>query len=122
VIGASRAAVDLDDVADPAERDAASAVPRHDDAVTATHTESDPAPEPATLPADPIAYDSPRAIRAREKGLQAPYIAGGHDPDPAAGLAEDRRYGRLLVAMAVAIIASGFVIGTLIALLGPAGG
>jgi hypothetical protein len=88
------------------------------------------APDPAaprasaasTLPPDPVAYDSPRAVRARAKGLQAPYIAGGEDPDPAAGLAEERRYGRLLVAMAVVIIASGFVIGTVIALLGPAGG
>jgi hypothetical protein len=107
--------------ADLADRDAVSAVRRHDDAVTES-TETDPAPEPATLPPDPVAYDSPRAVRARQKGLQAPYIAGGHDPDPAAGLAMDRRYGRLLVAMAVAIIASGFIIGTLIALLGPAGG
>ena len=80
---------------------------------------SDPSP---TLPPDPAAYDSPRAVRAREKGLQAPYIAGGNDPDPAAGLAEDRRYVRLLVGMAIAIVASGFVIGTVIALIGPAGG
>ncbi len=88
------------------------------------------APEPAaprvaavsTLPPDPVAYDSPRAVRARAKGLQAPYIAGGQDPDPAAGIAEERRYVRLLVAMAVVIIASGFVIGTVIALIGPAGG
>ena len=41
---------------------------------------------------------------------------------PAAGLAEERHYGRLLLAMVVAIVASGFVIGTLIALIGPAGG
>jgi hypothetical protein len=61
-------------------------------------------------------------VRARAKGLKAPYIAGGNDPDPTAGLAEERHYGRLLVAMAVTIIASGFVIGTIIALLGPAGG
>lgn len=74
------------------------------------------------LPPDPAAYDSPRAVRAREKGLKAPYIAGGNDPDPAAGLAQDRRYVRLLLAMAVAIVASGFVIGTVIAMLGPAGG
>jgi hypothetical protein len=85
--------------------------------------EADPAPPAAsTLPPDPVAYDSPRAVRAREKGLQAPYIAGGDDPDPAAGLAEERRYVRLLVAMAVVIIASGFVIGMVIALVGPAGG
>jgi hypothetical protein len=81
----------------------------------------EPAPIPS-LPPDPVAYDSPRAVRARQKGLQAPYIAGGNDPDPAAGLAEDRRYVRLLLGMAIAIVASGFVIGTVIALIGPAGG
>jgi hypothetical protein len=83
-------------------------------------TETDPPPpEPptSTLPPDPVAYDSPRAVRAREKGLQAPYIAGGHDPDPAAGLAEERRYVKLLIAMAFAIVASGFIIGTAVALL-----
>ena len=85
-------------------------------------TESPTTPTPPTLPPDPIAYDSPRAVRARAKGLQAPYIAGGQDPDPAAGIAEERRYVRLLVAMALVIIASGFVIGTVIALIGPAGG
>ena len=79
-------------------------------------------PPGSPLPPDPEAYDSPRAVRAREKGLQAPYIAGGIDPDPAAGLAEERKYGRLLVAMVVTIVAAGFIIGTLIALVGPAGG
>ncbi len=92
---------------------------------TQTETETGPTPsaaEPATLPPDPAAYDSPRAVRARQKGLQAPYIAGGNDPDPAAGLAEERKYVRRLLGMAIAIVASGFVIGTLIALIGPAGG
>lgn len=83
---------------------------------------TEPAPRPSDLPPDPAAYDSPRAVRAREKGLQAPYIAGGDDPDPAAGRAEERRYGRLLLAFAVTIIASGFVVGTVIALLAPTGG
>lgn len=83
-------------------------------------TDVDPASRP--LPADPDAYDSPRAVRARAKGLEAPYIAGGDDPDPAAGRAEERRYWRLLVAMVLTIVASGFVIGTIIALVGPAGG
>lgn len=86
-------------------------------------TETEPTPPTApSLPPDPVAYDSPRAVRARQKGLQAPYIAGGYDPDPAAGLAEERRYLKLLVGMAVVIMASGFVIGTVIALLGPSGG
>jgi hypothetical protein len=89
----------------------------HDEAMT-----TDP-PGPTTeLPPDPAAYDSPRAVRARAKGLKAPYIAGGIDPDPAAARAEERRLGRLLVVMAVAIVSSGFVIGIVIALLGPAGG
>jgi hypothetical protein len=79
-------------------------------------------PDPGRLPPDPDRYDSPRAVRAREKGLDAPYIAGGDDPDPAAGLAEERRYGRLLLAFAITIIASGFIVGTIIALAGLTGG
>lgn len=74
------------------------------------------------MPPDPAAYDSPRAVRARAKGLEAPYISGGDDPDPARGLAEERRYGRLLLAMVIAMIGSGFAIGTAIALMGLTGG
>jgi hypothetical protein len=74
------------------------------------------------LPPDPGAYDDPRNARARAKGLEAPYIAGGEDPDPVAGLAEERRYGRLLVAMVIVIVGAGFVIGTVLALAGFGGG
>ena len=81
-----------------------------------------PSPAAPQLPPDPLAYDSPRAVRAREKGLQEPYIAGGEDPDPIAGRAEERRLGRLLVVMVIVIVSSGFVIGTFVALLGPLGG
>lgn len=84
-------------------------------------TNDDLSPRDA-LPPDPVAYDSPRAVRARAKGLDAPYIAGGTDPEPRAAMAEERRYWRLLVAMVVTIVASGFVIGTIVALIGPAGG
>ena len=83
-------------------------------------TNVDPTPHP--LPADPDTYDSPRAVRARAKGLDAPYIAGGDDPHPAAGQAEERRYWRLLIGMVLTIVASGFVIGTIIAWVGAAGG
>lgn len=83
-------------------------------------TDPMPPPRPATpLAPDPELYDSPRAVRARAKGLEAPYIAGGDDPDIGPALAEERRYGRLLVFMVVTIVAAGFVIGTLIALVGP---
>ena len=78
--------------------------------------------ERSSLPPDPAAYDSPRAMRARAKGLAAPYIAGGDDPDIGPALVEERRYWRLLVAMVLTIVAAGFVIGTVIALIGPTSG
>ena len=71
------------------------------------------------LPPDPTAYDSPRAERARAKGLAAPYIAGGSDPDLAAAQAEERRLGRILLAMVLIIVSAGFVIGILVAVLLP---
>jgi hypothetical protein len=70
-------------------------------------------PVDRSLPPDPAAYDSPRASIARARGLSAPYIAGGRDPDPASGRGEERRYGRLLLAMVVVIVLSGFVLGIL---------
>ena len=70
---------------------------------------------PATLPPDPEAYDSVRAQHARARGLAAPYIAGGRDPEPEAGIREERFYGRLLVLMVVAVVLAGFVFGIVIA-------
>jgi hypothetical protein len=71
-----------------------------------------------SLPPDPAAYDTERNAAARARGLAAPYIPGGRDPDQAAAEREDRRYLRLLVIMVVAIILAGFVLGILAALLG----
>lgn len=81
----------------------------------ATPRASTPAQSPVdrSLPPDPAAYDSPRAALARERGLSAPYIAGGRDPEPEEGLNQDRYYGRLLVLMVVALILMGFVLGIL---------
>jgi hypothetical protein len=70
------------------------------------------------LPADPEAYDSPRAVQARARGLSAPYIAGGTDPEPEVGRREERHYLRILVVMVVVIVLSGFVLGYLAQLLG----
>jgi hypothetical protein len=75
-------------------------------------------PDGPALPADPDAYDSPRGVQARARGLDAPYIAGGDDPDPESGRREERRYLRLLIAMVVVIVLSGFVLGYLALLLG----
>jgi hypothetical protein len=71
---------------------------------------------PAALPPDPELYDSPRARIARDKGLEAPYIAGGFDPDPAKGLAEERKYGKWLLWMVAGLMFGGFIIGIAIAL------
>jgi hypothetical protein len=70
-------------------------------------------PTPAQLPPDPAAYDSARASQARARGLSAPYIAGGRDPDPVATRRAERPYLLLLVAMIVIIVAAGFVLGIL---------
>jgi hypothetical protein len=68
------------------------------------------------LPPDPAAYDSPRGVAARRRGLPAPYIAGGDDPDPEQGLREERKYTRWLIWMVVALVFGGFVLGILIAI------
>ncbi|HSO29507.1 MAG TPA: hypothetical protein VLS28_06360 [Candidatus Sulfomarinibacteraceae bacterium] len=72
-----------------------------------------------TLPPDPAAYDTERNEHARKRGLAAPYIAGGRDPDPESGRAEERRYLRWLILMVIAIVLSGFVLGILGNLISP---
>lgn len=63
------------------------------------------------LPPDPGAYDSPRAERARARGLATPYIPGGQDPDPERGRREERRYLRILLAMVVVLVVGAFLLG-----------
>ena len=73
------------------------------------------------LPPDPDKYDSPRAELARARGLDAPYIPGGEDPEPEIAEREDRYYGRLLVIMVVVIVTAGFVLGIIVNIItGPA--
>jgi len=71
-----------------------------------------------TLPPDPEAYDTERNAHARARGLAAPYIAGGRDPQPEVGRREDRYYGRLLLAMIGLIVLGGFLLGIIANLLG----
>ena len=81
--------------------------------------EAQPGPEAEPrLPADPEAYDSPRGVQARARGLAAPYTAGGTDPEPETGRREERRYLVLLLAMVVVIVLSGFVLGYLAQIVG----
>lgn len=77
---------------------------------------NDPKARPGGLPPDPAQYDSPRSRIARAKGLGAPYIAGGRDPDPEAGLREERRYGKLLLLMVLGLMFGGFIVGIAIVL------
>ena len=66
---------------------------------------------PNDIQPDPDKYDSPRAQLARARGLDAPYIPGGEDPEPDVAEREDRYYGRLLVIMVVVIVTAGFILG-----------
>lgn len=74
--------------------------------------------QPAELPPDPEAYDSPRAVQARARGLAAPYIAGGEDPNPEETRQRERPYVLLLIVMTVVVVLAGFVLGILQNLLG----
>ena len=78
---------------------------------------NDPANRSPQRPPDPAAYDSPRARLAPKKGLDAPYIAGGEDPQPETGRREERYYGRLLMAMVIGLVLGGFVMGIVIAVM-----
>ena len=80
--------------------------------------EPEAATSPSSLPPDPEAYDSPRAVQARARGLSAPYIAGGEDPDISTTQRRERRYLRWLIAMVVVVVLAGFVLGIVAKLLG----
>jgi hypothetical protein len=67
-------------------------------------------------PPDPAAYDTERNAAARARGLSAPYIAGGRDPDQERADREDRHWVRILLIMVVAIVLAGFVLGFVAAL------
>jgi hypothetical protein len=90
----------------------------HDTEGRSTAPSTTPTPATTTLPPDPAAYDSERSAAARRRGLAAPYIPGGRDPDQASAEREDRRYLRILLAMVIVIVAAGFVIGFVAALAG----
>lgn len=77
-----------------------------------------PASRVAPLPPDPTAYDSERSVAARARGLAAPYIPGGRDPDQERADREDRRNLRILLAFVVVIVLAGFVFGVLAAAFG----
>jgi hypothetical protein len=83
--------------------------------------ETPPPGEAPPRPPDPEAYDSERNAAARARGLAAPYIAGGRDPDPASGRREERFYGRLLLLMVGAIVLGGFVLGIIANIVGAMG-
>ena len=74
-------------------------------------------PPPVPLPPDPEAYDEVRNQHARARGLAAPYIPGGRDPDPESARREERHYGRILVVMVIALTIGGFLLDTLLGML-----
>ncbi len=70
------------------------------------------------LPPDPAAYDSPRAAGARARGLSAPYIPGGRDPDPETGRREESFNGRHHHIVILIQAFGAFVLGIVANLLG----
>jgi hypothetical protein len=72
---------------------------------------------PTPLPPDPEKYDEARNVAARRRGLEQPYIAGGEDPDLEETLRRERPYVRILIAMVVIIVLTGFVLGFIGALI-----
>lgn len=83
-----------------------------------TDTAPSPAPERPQLPPDPVQYDSVRNEHARKRGLPQAYIAGGNDPALNETLKRERRYVRILLWMVGGIVAMGFVLGIIGALIG----
>ena len=67
----------------------------------------------APIPPDPAEYDTERNTAARARGLSAPYIAGGRDPDPEPARREERFLLKVLLVMVAVIVLSGFVLGVL---------
>lgn len=67
----------------------------------------------APIPPDPAEYDTERNAAARARGLSAPYIAGGRDPDPEPARREERFLLKVLLVMVAVIVLSGFVLGVI---------
>jgi len=61
--------------------------------------------------------EAERAAHARARGLDAPVIPGGRDPEPDEGLRADRTYGRLLLVFVAVIVSAGFVLGIIATIL-----
>ncbi len=69
--------------------------------------------------ADPEVYDSPRAQRARDKGLPGAVHHRWRGTRRAAGTRRGTSAGALARAMVAVIVAAGFVLGVIVALLVP---
>jgi hypothetical protein len=65
----------------------------------------------AQLPPDPEQFDTERNEHARKRGLAAPYIPGGRDPDPTGTRVRERPYLRWLAVMIVVIVLAPFILG-----------
>jgi hypothetical protein len=76
-------------------------------------TRRDDPPASPPIPPDPAEYDSERNAAARARGLAAPYIAGGRDPNPEPARREERILLKLLILMVGVIVLAGFVLGIL---------
>ena len=88
-------------------------------APTGPSAPTEPSGPTGTTPITDAVFDSiqPRPGKAMpwppaadQRGLASPYPPGGADPDPVPGQREDRYYLRLLIAMILLIVLSGFAV------------
>ncbi len=89
--------------------------PGRDEGPADLPSDASPPPPAPRIPADAL---SARNVQARAKGLPGIMIEGGRDPDPEATRQRERPYVRLLLIMIAAIVAAGFVLGIVGALVG----
>ena len=87
-----------------------------------TASPDDPSASSPRGPGPLAPSEEERAASARARGLSAPYITGGRDPEPDEGLREERFYGRLLILMVAIIVGGGFVLGIVANVIGLLGG
>ncbi|TMG25959.1 MAG: hypothetical protein E6H96_01735 [Chloroflexi bacterium] len=82
-----------------------------------TQSEHDP---DSNLEGNPEPTERDQAARAR--GLAAPYLPGGRDPDPEGTRRQERRYILLLVGMVVLIVGTSILLTVVAIMAGAFGG
>jgi hypothetical protein len=77
---------------------------------TPDRTDGPSGERPPDDPAEPTPEPTERDLAARARGLSAPYLPGGRDPDPEATQRQERRYLLALIGMVALIVGTSIVL------------